>query len=206
MIIIKMNTLEIINKVRNFISFNSTLYYLKKPGVLEWLFAEPTFISSLTKKKEDEWGKSIIGYSTGQWTTKLGESILQEILHLANKQPSRLKTDIISSNGKRLIPDFIATDGLYENKARTYTTTGTAGEKILGAPTKYCECKRLYKLPLNIVCMAYQEIEADKSFQLFKPQTPELRQILDFYDKNLGIRYVRATDLLIDAAQITNKE
>jgi hypothetical protein len=126
----------------------------------------------------------------------LGENLLKEILNLLKKDPSRVSFPLKGKNGKKLLPDFEGNDGLYENKARTFTTSGTAGEKILGTPLKYCECPRLYNKPLYIVCMGYQEQEADKIFDLFTPKSRELKSLLGFYENNLKIKYVKATDLL----------
>jgi len=187
---------DVISSLRRIISKKSNLTYLNKPKVLEWLFADNRFVKGLSKEREDAWGRSLIGYHTNQWTTFLGENLLREILTLLDKDPTRVQFPVRGKNGKRLMPDFEGTDGLYENKARTYSTTGTAGEKILGTPLKYCECHRLYKKPLYIVCMAYQEQEADKIFDLFTPKSRELKSLLGFYDTNLRIKYVKATDLL----------
>lgn len=197
--IFKMNhyeNLESINKLRKYLENKPTIIYLKKPGVLEWVLGNNVFTQNLTKSSEDRWGKQTIGYATGQWTTKLGESILKEILFLLNKNPSRVRAPVKSVNGKRLVPDFEADDGMYENKARTYTTTGTAGEKILGTPLKYCEIPRLYKKSLYIVCMAYQEREAEHAFHLFDPKSEELKEILADLENKYQIKYIRASDLL----------
>lgn len=99
-------------------------------------------------------------------------------------------------NGKYLIPDREADDALYENKARTYCTSGTAGEKILGVPVKYCECPRLYGKRLYIVCMGYQEDEARDTFSVFNPQSKERQDFIAFY-KEKKIEYLKATDLLL---------
>jgi len=195
------NKIDTIETLKRKIENDDNVEYLKKNNVLEWLFGDPKFISKLTKKAEDAWGKNTIGYETNQWTTKLGESILKEILYLLDKNPSRVKVPQKGMNSKRLMPDFEADDGMYENKARTYTTSGTAGEKILGTPLKYCEIPRLYGKPLYIVCMAYQEIEADISFHLFDPLSEELVDILEHFEEKWMIKYIRATDLLIQIAK-----
>jgi hypothetical protein len=194
----KMNTKDIILKIKNklYNVNNQNIKYLTKEYVLEWLFYDSEFVTSLDKKTESEWGKKTIGYDTNQWTTKLGENILKDILTLLGQNPTRINIPIKGQNDKRLLPDFETKYALYENKARTYSTTGTAGEKILGTPMKYCECYRLYKKPLYIVCMAYQEKEANDTFQLFEPKSSELRMLLQYYEKELNIKYIKATDLL----------
>lgn len=184
--------------------FKNRISYLNRPNVLEWLFADKTFIKSLTPKYEKEWGQKIIGYETNQWTTKLGESILHDILTISDKRPEKIVNKQRGENGKRLDPDRDAIDGLYENKTRTYTIKGTAGEKILGTPLKYCECYKLYQKPLYIVCMAYQEIEAVNDFKLFDTTVPERMQIIKYIEDELHIKFVKATDMLLEFLE-TNK-
>jgi hypothetical protein len=176
--------------------FKNKIQYLHKPYVLEWLFADPEYIKTLTPESEKKWGQSIISSKTNQWTTRLGESILHDILSLQNKNPSKIKNLMRGENGKRLDPDREADDGLYENKTRTFTVTGTAGEKILGTPLKYCECYQLYKKPLFIVCMAYQEQEAVKDFKLFDTVILERQQLIKYFEDFLHIKFIRATDML----------
>jgi len=188
-----------VSKIKQLVERKKKIYnleFLSKQNVVEWLFGDPKFVKSLTKEKEDRWGRELIGYNTNQWTTRLGENVLKEILLLSGDAPQRIKTPLKGMNAKKLLPDFETQDALYENKARTYQTTGTAGEKILGTPLKYCECYKLYKKPLNIICMAYQEKEADESFHLFTPKSAELKKLLDFYEKEFNIKYVKATDML----------
>lgn len=189
---------DVIDRVRKRIINDNRIKYLKKDGVIEWLMGDDKLIKTMTKSSENKWGRGIIQSNTSQWTTKLGESVLFELLTLHNKNPKRITVGKVGANKKRLMPDFEADDGIYENKARTYTTTGTAGEKILGTPVKYSECKRLYKKPVYIVCMGYQEKEAEDIFQVFKPKSKELKKILEFYEKEIGIKFIKASDLLKD--------
>jgi len=170
--------------------------YLDKNNVLEWIYNEPNFIKSLTKESENNFGTEVIGYKTNQWTTKLGEGILNDILLLLGKEPSKIKNHQRGSNGKKLDPDRETEEALYECKARNYTTPGTAGEKILGCPIKYCEVPRLYNKPLKIVCMAFQEVEASKDFQLFEPKSEELKMQINFWKECLKIEFIKASDLL----------
>lgn len=191
----KVNTL-FMDRLKTKIQSDNRIKYLKKDGVLEWLLGDENWIKAMTKRDEDRWGRNVIQSNTSQWTTKLGETILFEILTLHEKNPKRITTGKVGANKKRLMPDFEADDGIYENKARTYKTSGTAGEKILGTPIKYSECRRLFKKPLYIVCMGFQEKEADESFQIFDPKSKELKKILEFYDNEIGIKYIKASDLL----------
>jgi hypothetical protein len=193
------NNNSTIHKIKHLIEQKKKTYdlkYLSKQNVVEWVLGDPKFVKSLTKEKEDKWGRELIGYNTNQWTTRLGENVLKEILLLSGDSPERIQSPLKGINSKKLIPDFETKNGLYENKARTYQTTGTAGEKILGTPLKYCECYRLYKKPLHIICMAYQEKEADESFHLFDPKSAELKKLLNFYEEEFKIKYVKASDML----------
>lgn len=185
-----------IDTLRNKMKIDDRIRYLRKDGVLEWVLGDERWITKLSKGGEDRWGRRVIETNTCQWTTKLGEGILYEMLTLQNKNPKKITDGKLGSNNKRLLPDFEADDGIYENKARTYKTSGTAGEKILGTPLKYSECLRLFKKPLFIVCMGYQEKEADEKFQVFNPESSELKRIIEFYDKEIGIKYIKASDIL----------
>ena len=177
-------------------AFDGKVKYLNKPGVLEWIYNDKNFIEPMTQADEKTWGTSTIGYKTGQWTTELGENILNDILTIHGKNPRKIKAHQRASNNKRLDPDREADDGLYECKARNYKTTGTAGEKILGCPIKYCEVPRLYEKPLYIVCLGFQEVEAARDFQLFEPRSAELSMQLAFWKDTFKISFVKATDML----------
>jgi len=169
---------------------------LNRKHVLDWCFPSSKFVNSLSPIKEKRWGKSLLGYNTNQWTTKCGEKMLEDVLIRLGKNPRRLKQTRKGENGKHLVPDFETDDALYECKARTYTTSGTAGEKILGTPWKYSECHKLYKKPLYIVCMGYQEIEAEKEFCLFKTDSVVRKKILQCFENDANIKFIKFTDLL----------
>ena len=170
--------------------------YLLKSNVVNWCFPNSRFSLRITAQREKSWGQSILGYETNQWTTKLGESILEETLRCLGKNPRRIQKRQKGESGKELVPDFETDDALYECKARTYTTTGTAGEKILGTPWKYSNCYELYKKPLYIVCMAYQEKEAQEDFCLFDTKLETRKKMIECYEKEAKIRYIKFTDLL----------
>lgn len=197
-----------VSAVRNILSRESyckQVKYLNKSGVLEWIYGDPNFIKPLTQDTEKEWATNIIGYKTGQWTTELGENIINDILTISGKNPRKIKLHKRAANNKKLDPDREADDGLYECKARNYKTTGTAGEKILGCPIKYCEVPRLYGKPLYIVCLGYQEMEAEKDFQLFEPKSKELKMQLAFWKDMFNISFIRATDMLDAFVESVNK-
>ncbi|MCK5413103.1 MAG: hypothetical protein KAI57_01880 [Candidatus Pacebacteria bacterium] len=185
---------------------------LKNLEVIRWCFCgitEKTTIITSNKEelkkaniKEKLWGNSIMGTeSNNQWTTKLCEELVEEALIMLGRKNVR-KT--IQKSGmlrkKKYSPDLECDDFVYEVKGRSWTTTGTAGEKILGVPLKYGEVPRLYEKPLQIVLVGYQEYEARDGFQfgdLLDPdeQTDELRESLAFYKDN-DIEYIGFTDIL----------
>ncbi|MHB9019442.1 MAG: hypothetical protein ACYC3G_01000, partial [Minisyncoccota bacterium] len=97
-------------------------------------------------------------------------------------------------------PDLESDEYVYEVKGRSWCTVGTAGEKILGVPLKYGELPRLYKKPLQIILVGYQEYEAREKFGFgnlldINNQTSELKESLSFY-KEHDIEYVAFTDIL----------
>lgn len=182
---------------------STTSLLLSQHGVIDWCIPTSRFVAGLTAEKERKWGQALVGYETNQWTTKLGESLLEESLRLLGEKPVRItKNRQQGENGKVLLPDYDSHSALYECKARTYTTTGTAGEKILGTPWKYSDCFRLYGKPLFIVCMAYQEQEAMDDFCIFDTSSSVRKEMLQFYEKSAGIRYIKFTDILKRLADI----
>ena len=105
-----------------------------------------------------------------------------------------------SLRNKKYDPDLECDEYVYEVKGRSWTTPGTAGEKILGVPLKYGEVPRLYHKPLQIILVGYQEYEAKQGFAFGdlldkNNQTQELKDSLAFYKKQ-EIEYVGFTDIL----------
>lgn len=154
------------------------------------------------KKEEDAWGDKIIGGNGGtQWTTKLCQDlVLEALMKLGRKNVRRATPHESSIRDKQYQPDLECDDFVYEVKGRNWTTSGTAGEKILGVPLKYGEVPRLYQKPLQIILVGYQEYEAREGFGFgdlldSSNQTPELHESLAFY-KEHQIEYVAFTDIL----------
>ena len=207
-------------------SVNEKIVLLKQPGVVEWLTDENQFIAFLDsiypellllseqktlkgknlpkskireeyKKKEDEWGQNTLSTKRpdllkhGQWTTKLGEHSLEELQILLGKTP----TSPINKNGYK--PDCEVEDAIWEAKAQTYFTDGTAGEKILGVPFKYADVPELYGKPLKILCMGCAEKLSREHYGNLSGEkcTEKKNKFIDFY-KEMGIEWVGATELI----------
>ena len=148
----------------------------------------------LTQAEEREWGNKMIGNTiktTSQWTTKLGEYLVYEILNKQGLNPRRPNTL------NHYSPDWETDDYMYEVKSRNWTTTGTAGEKVYGTPLKYAEVPELYKKPLKIVCVAFQEYELTHGHTpILGPNIrPEQQKYIDFYNSN-KIFYVPCSELI----------
>ena len=188
------------------------LNLLNNPKVVQWCYEPITSFSLLNtskktnleiaKKEEDFWGNKIIGTTDYvQWTTKLCQDLTIEALScLERKNVKRAKSMHSSIRDKNYEPDVECDDYIYEVKGRNWSTPGTAGEKILGTPLKYGELPRLYKKPLQIILVGYQEYEAKKGFAFGdlldkNNQTPELQESLAFY-KEQEIEYIAFTDIL----------
>lgn len=189
-----------------------SLNLLNKKGVIKWCYEGITDISlkdtesekklEQAKEAEKQWGNSVLGTQNGkQWTTVLCQDLVLEALtSLGRKNVKRAHSMQSSIRTKDYSPDLECDDYVYEVKGRSWCTGGTAGEKILGVPLKYGEVPRLYKKPLQIVLVGYQEYEARKKFAFGdlldkNNQTPELQESLAFY-KDREIEYVAFTDIL----------
>ncbi len=185
---------------------------LENPEVIKWCYeaitetslenTDNTTLLSGSKEIEKQWGNEAIRTTEcKQWTTILCQELVMEALIRLGKKNVRATTGKRSSvRNKRYYPDLECDEFVYEVKGRSWTTPGTAGEKILGVPLKYGELPRLYAKPLKIVLVAYQEYEARNKFAFgdllnTNDQTSELRESLAFY-KERDIEYVAFTDIL----------
>jgi|SRR3989344_2050534 len=185
---------------------------LDNPKVLRWCYEAITPVSLMNtgnerklekyKQIEKRWGNNVMHTRDGkQWTTKLCQDVVAEALvRLGRKNVRKIGQIKSSVRDKYYDPDLECDKYIYEVKGRSWTTPGTAGEKILGVPLKYGELPRLSRKPLQIVLVGYQEYEARQCFgfgDLFdsNKQTPELKQALK-YHRARGISYVGFTDIL----------
>lgn len=169
------------------------------PLVISWL-NNGTYFNLLKKNKnnklEKEFGTNInkkyFNYdkNTCQWTTCISENIVKLLLEKNGKKVR--KPEKINN----FQPDLETDDFVYEIKCRNYTTEGTIGEKILGVPYKYAEIPFLYKKPLRIITVAYQEVEAEKKFELFSPKGAR-KDIIEYW-KTIGIEYIKCSDILLN--------
>lgn len=188
------------------------LELLSNKEVIKWCYEGVTDISlrnTESEKKlkeskviEQNWGNTVIKTIGGkQWTTVLCQELVMEALIKLGRKNVRTTTFKKSSlRDKKYDPDLECDDYVYEVKGRSWSTPGTAGEKILGVPLKYGEIPRLYKKPLQIILVGYQEYEAREKFAFGdlldkNNQTPELRESLAFY-KERNIEYIAFTDIL----------
>lgn len=176
-------------------NIDDRIILLKQPSVLEWIYGIPDFLKGLSKKDEDLFIKGLLNSKNKQCSGAFGEKIIQEILLLNNIASTKVK-HCIKTNSCLVLPDLETIDTFYEVKTRTYKTSGSAGDKILSTPYKYCNIYKNTGKKVIIVCIGYQEIEANKKFNLFNTEDPNQSKLLDFYKENFKVEYVKATDLL----------
>ena len=155
-----------------------------------------------SKEIEKKWGNDVMGTSESkQWTTTLCQNIVMEaLIKLGRKNVSKTVKMKSSIRDKQYEPDLECDEYVYEVKGRSWSTPGTAGEKILGVPLKYGELPKLYKKPLRVVLVGYQEYEARNKYAFGDlldsgNQTPELKGSLEYF-KEHDIEYVGFTDIL----------
>ena len=159
----------------------------------DWISgAEPWCSFKKTKVNNEIERNFILGYhsskSVNQWSNSFGEELVKTILQCLEKDPFRPK----KIHG--VIPDLETKDALYEIKTRNWTTSGTAGEKILAAPYKYKSISRLTGKKIFIVLVGFQEYEAIHSFKLFEKdqETLEYKQLCDQWN----IEFIKCSDLI----------
>ena len=170
---------------------------------LEWALNKPANIDKkdgITKKTqkdklkdaEKEWGNKMIGQvGNGQWTTKLGEGLVYDVLKLLGENPKKP----ISKGGFE--PDWETDKYIYEVKTSNWWVDGTAGEKVLGTFIKYQDIPELYGKPLKIVCVAGQEDELinHKTKYFGENITKKTQQVLDLA-RSWNIEYIKFSDLV----------
>lgn len=193
---------------------NYNINLLNNKDVIEWLFGNIEYLENQikddikTKGKrmdalkvlEDKWGQETLRKIRPdlkldkQWTNRFGEYICQDLYTLQGHTVTKPECK------NHYQPDWMTQTDIVEAKAQTHFTSGTAGEKILGTPFKYAEVPRLYNKPLTIVCMGgaeaicrncYGNLMGDKI-------SSEKQAILDFYKNDMKIKYIGATDILLN--------
>lgn len=180
--------------------------------VIQWCYEPLTKVSLVnsTNKplllvaavEEAAWGNIILGkINLKQWTTTLCQNVVKEaLIKLGRKNVRKVSSKTGSIRKKKYSPDWECDEYVYEVKGRSWTTPGTAGEKILGVPLKYGEVPRLYGKPLQIILVGYQEYEARENFAFGdlldgNNQTTELKDALK-YHSDRKISYVGFTKIL----------
>lgn len=167
--------------------------FISTVGILEWIKGSGKWSNKGCQPKQNKteviWGCEILNKNTKMWSGELGEKIVKELLIQKGCKVWKPK----KINGHQ--PDFETDDYIYEVKTRNWTTSGTAGEKILGTPYKYADVPELYKKKLKIVLVGYQEYEASKNFDIFNPKSKARQKQIEFW-KEMGIEFVRCSDLL----------
>jgi hypothetical protein len=174
---------------------------LKQKDVIQWIHGDLFLTNDKKNKKtlEDNWGRTKLNIcrpdlkqTTKQWTGPFGEELCREACVLAGKNISKP----VEKNGLRI--DWETDDYMIEVKTGTFSTNGTAHEKILGVPYKYADVYELYGKPLKILCIGFAEkSSADKKYNFLKEEKSSSKQkLLDFYKKELHIEYQGFTDFL----------
>lgn len=193
-------------------SFSMSSNLLSNKEVIKWCYegiSELSLTNSGNKKKlaiaselEKKWGNEVMGTEDKkQWTTVFCQELVKEALIALGRKNVRKTTKVKSSlRLKKYDPDLECDDYVYEVKGRSWSTEGTAGEKILGVPLKYGEVPRLFNKPLQVILVGYQEYEAREKFgfgDLLNPknQTPELHETLEYF-RGHQIEYIGFTDIL----------
>lgn len=179
--------------------------------VVQWCFRK----IHKTNDEEKKWGNDILNKHfkyhkekygdkkklNKQWTTKLCEQIVYEVL--IKKKYKNIKSQLSiksTKTNKTYKPDFECDTHIFEVKGRNWTTAGTAGEKILAVPIKYAEIPELTGKILNIILVGFQEEEAKKNFAcgniLNLNNCNEKSKDMINYFKKFNISYIGLTELL----------
>ena len=209
---------KVLLQVTAFMTFLSTvdnpeIVLLRQKEVVQWLFGDLSFLPKIEEKNktadekkykilEDKWGQDMLKKRRPdlrldkQWTNKFGEHLCEELYTLLGKVVTK---PIKKENFQ---PDSEVDDFILEAKAQTFHTSGTAGEKILGAAFKYFTIPSLYGKGLRILCMGGAEKVCRENYgNLPGPKMcAEKKKLIDFY-RSENIEYVGATDIILSLIQ-----
>jgi hypothetical protein len=141
------------------------------------------------------------GAPKSNWSTLVTEALVWHCLDVLGMHPRHaIPAKLAPTQKVGFRPDIETDDVIVEVKGRTWTTTGTAGEKVLGTPVKYAEIPGHYGKPLRIVLVGKQEQELlEGPVPLVGEHVrPAHRAQLQFWRDN-HIEFVRGSDLLAAA-------
>jgi hypothetical protein len=185
--------LDLVDKNKNYKTLNKDF--------LKWIFG---LDKKNNKKEEDEWGKKVLFEKFNKkvktnWSTLLTEEFMREFLSVVlNEKIPKTKSIIQNPYGKKnFSPDIESEKYFFEIKARTYYTTGTAGEKCIGTSKKYNLIKRLTNKRIFIILLAQQEIEACDDFRLFnltEKDNPEDYKFMEL-SYECGVSFIKFSEL-----------
>jgi hypothetical protein len=194
------------NKIIKYIqSLPDNIILLKQPTVISWLFNDLKFLNEKNMikdnkeliKREHIWGQTMLKLKrpdlkkTNQWTTKLGEHVVEELFTILNANPSK---PIKKAN---YCPDLEINNAIIEVKAQTYFTPGTAGEKILGVPLKYADIPSLYSKKLKIICVGQAENLCRTSYGVMgNIKSEHKNKILLYFKEHCDIEFIGITDII----------
>lgn len=149
-------------------------------------------IKKVKQLEEKTWGNQMIkDEDNGQWTTKLGENLVFDILNILGENPRKVP---IKCGFK---PDWETDEYIYEVKTSNWWVAGTAGEKVLGTWIKYQDIPEIYGKPLRIVCVAKQEHELTHGkTPFFGPNVSKKTTDILNLAKTWGIEYMTFSELV----------
>lgn len=178
------------NKLKEMINWALSPNFLLSENTIETTDIKK--LSKISKTKENEWGSNIIGNK--KWLINLSEELVFEILKIKGENPKK----IINNKKNKYKFNFETDKFLYKVKTEKWNSKKNVKEKSLGTIYKYSEVKDIYKKPLKIICIAHLEWELTYGYiKLFGDISENKKKILDL-GKELGIEYVKFSDLLED--------
>ena len=179
------------------VSEKEGLILLKQKEVVQWLCGDLSFLPEQNKESEDKWGQEVMKVRRPdlkldkQWTNKFGEHLCEEVYTLLGENVRK------PTKQNKYQPDLEIDSAIIEVKTGTYFTSGTAGEKILGTPFKYCEVPELYGKPLKIVCLGGAEKSCREQYGNLpgSKSSSQKEKFINFFREN-NIEYVGFSDVL----------
>jgi len=179
----------------------------KLQQMIQWCLNNPFHSDSKleNKMKEKDFGNELMSslpnnVITGNWTTTCVESIVGFILQSLYGKVDRntyWPKDLAHKAGNvGISPDFENNVAIWEVKARTWNTNGSAGDKIFATPWKYGALAEFRDKPVCILLVARQEQEMREKYGMFTTNMSTFHRNQISYWESQNIHFVPFSRLL----------
>ena len=189
---------------------------LQCPVYLGWIMASAEWkkvIGNISLSDiEKNWGIKMLKIfqpdstiKTKQWTNDFAEESFHLLVNNLGHEIPLIDTTTttkqiikrpITIGNKICIPDLETNKTIYEVKARSYTTPGTIGDKLMGAAFKYIHIPKFTGKPVIIVAFGFQEEEAKNGLHILGNTDESQQKLLTILKDQFSVTFMGASSFI----------